>query len=137
MTDITIEPVGEIEQQVLMDWLDQAAMHNIDVRKVESIERAYENHVDFVLEQADEDRTDPTRFVAMIGFALGQWLTLNSVLEWRVITDDQGRDIGLALPDNSSFMFPSDFVADAWNEVRRQWLSEWAHELRAQLEALR
>ena len=73
----------------------------------------------------------------MLGFALGQWLTLESVLEWRVITDADGRDLGLSLPDESSIMFPSDFVADAWNEMQRDWLADWARDLRTQLEVLR
>lgn len=137
MSEITIEPVGPAEQEVLDKWLDDAARWNIDVTDVRSIDRAYESYVDDVLDQDEDEREDPTPFVAMLGFALGQWLTLESVLEWRVITDADGRDLGLSLPDESSIMFPSDFIADAWNEMRRDWLSGWATDLRNQLEALR
>ena len=137
MSEITIEPVGPAEQEVLDKWLDDAARWNIDVTDVRSIDRAYESHVDDVLDQDEDEREDPTPFVAMLGFALGQWLTLESVLEWRVITDADGRDLGLSLPDESSIMFPSDFIADAWNEMRRDWLKGWATDLRNQLEALR
>ncbi|QEH93499.1 DUF3806 domain-containing protein [Dermacoccus abyssi] len=137
MSEITIEPVGPAEQEVLDKWLDDAARWNIDVTDVRTIDRAYENYVDDVLDQDKDEREDPTPFVAMLGFALGQWLTLESVLEWRVITDADGRDLGLSLPDESSIMFPSDFIADAWNEMRRDWLNGWATDLRNQLEALR
>ncbi|CAM2941009.1 MULTISPECIES: DUF3806 domain-containing protein [Dermacoccus] len=137
MSEITIEPVGPAEQEVLEKWLDDAARWNIDVTDVRSIDRAYESYVDDVLDQDEDEREDPTPFVAMLGFALGQWLTLESVLEWRVITDADGRDLGLSLPDESSIMFPSDFIADAWNEMRRDWLNGWATDLRNQLEALR
>ena len=137
MSEITIEPVGPAEQEVLDKWLDDAARWNIDVTDVRSIDRAYESYVDDVLDQDEDEREDPTPFVAMLGFALGQWLTLESVLEWRVITDADGRDLGLSLPDESSIMFPSDFIADAWNEMRRDWLIGWATDLRNQLEALR
>ncbi|KLO62770.1 MULTISPECIES: DUF3806 domain-containing protein [unclassified Dermacoccus] len=137
MSEITIEPVGPAEQEVLDKWLDDAARWNIDVTDVRSIDRAYESYVDDVLDQDEDEREDPTPFVAMLGFALGQWLTLESVLEWRVITDADGRDLGLSLPDESSIMFPSDFIADAWNEMRRDWLNGWATDLRKQLEALR
>ncbi|CAM3535397.1 MULTISPECIES: DUF3806 domain-containing protein [Dermacoccus] len=137
MSEITIEPVGPAEQEVLDKWLDDAARWNIDVTDVRSIDRAYESYVDDVLDQDEDEREDPTPFVAMLGFALGQWLTLESVLEWRVITDADGRDLGLSLPDESSIMFPSDFIADAWNEMRRDWLNGWATDLRNQLEALR
>ncbi|MCT1987667.1 DUF3806 domain-containing protein [Dermacoccus abyssi] len=137
MSEITIEPVGPAEQEVLDKWLDDAARWNIDVTDVRSIDRAYESYVDDVLDQDENEREDPTPFVAMLGFALGQWLTLESVLEWRVITDADGRDLGLSLPDESSIMFPSDFIADAWNEMRRDWLNGWATDLRNQLEALR
>ncbi|MBE7371162.1 DUF3806 domain-containing protein [Dermacoccus barathri] len=137
MSEITIEPVGPAEQEVLDKWLDDAARWNIDVTDVRSIDRAYESYVDDVLDQDEDEREDPTPFVAMLGFALGQWLTLESVLEWRVITDADGRDLGLSLPDESSIMFPSDFIADAWNEMRRDWLKGWATDLRNQLEALR
>lgn len=137
MSEITIEPVGPAEQEVLDKWLDDAARWNIDVTDVRSIDRAYESYVDDVLDQDEDEREDPTPFVAMLGFALGQWLTLESVLEWRVITDADGRDLGLSLPDESSIMFPSDFIADAWNEMRRDWLNGWATDLRNQLKALR
>ena len=137
MSEITIEPVGPAEQEVLDKWLDDAARWNINVTDVRSIDRAYESYVDDVLDQDEDEREDPTPFVAMLGFALGQWLTLESVLEWRVITDADGRDLGLSLPDESSIMFPSDFIADAWNEMRRDWLNGWATDLRNQLEALR
>ena len=137
MSEITIEPVGPAEQEVLDKWLDDAARWNIDVTDVRSIDRAYESYVDDVLDQDEDEREDPTPFVGMLGFALGQWLTLESVLEWRVITDADGRDLGLSLPDESSIMFPSDFIADAWNEMRRDWLNGWATDLRNQLEALR
>ena len=137
MSEITIEPVGPAEQEVLDKWLDDAARWNIDVTDVRSIDRAYESYVDDVLDQDEDEREDPTPFVAMLGFALGQWLTLESVLEWRVITDADGRDLGLSLPDESRIMFPSDFIADAWNEMRRDWLNGWATDLRKQLEALR
>lgn len=137
MSEITIEPVGEAEQAVLEQWLDDAARWNIDITDVRSIDAAYEGYVEHVLAQEEDEREDPTPFVAMLGFALGQWLTRESVLEWRVITDAEGRDLGLSLPDESSIMFPSDFVADAWNEMRRDWLYGWATDLKQQLEALR
>lgn len=137
MADIIVEPVGEAEQTVLDGWLDDAARWNIDVTDVATIVAAYESYVDRVIAQDETEREDPTPFVAMIGFALGQWLTLETVLEWRVITDAEGRDIGLSLPDESSIMFPSDFVADAWNEMQRDWLADWARDLRTQLEVLR
>lgn len=137
MAQIVVEPIGPQEQEILDGWLDDAARWNIDVTDAMSIERAYENYVERVIAQDEEERQDPTPFVAMIGFAVGQWLTLATVLEWRVITDDEGRDIGLSLPDESSIMFPSDFIADGWNEMRRQWIAEWAQELRNQLEGLR
>jgi len=54
-----------------------------------------------------------------------------------MMLDSSGRDIGLSLPDESSIMFPSDFVADAWNEMQRDWLADWARDLRTQLEVLR
>lgn len=137
MADIIVESVGDAEQAVLDGWLDDAARWNIDVTDVATIDAAYESYVDQVMAQDEDERDDPTPFVAMIGFALGQWLTLETVLEWRVITDDEGRDIGLSLPDESSIMFPSDFVAEAWNEMRRNWLADWATDLRGQLEVLR
>lgn len=137
MSNITIEPVGDTERAVLDQWLDDAARWNIDVTDVRTIDAAYEAYVDQVLAQDEKDREDPTPFVAMLGFAVGQWLTHESVLQWRVITDSEGRDLGLSLPDESSIMFPSDFVADAWNEMRRDWLYAWAIDLKQQLEALR
>ena len=95
MPDIIVEPVGEAEQTVLDGWLDDAARWNIDVTDVATIDAAYESYVDRVIAQDETEREDPTPFVAMIGFALGQWLTLETVLEWRVITDAEGRDIGV------------------------------------------
>lgn len=137
MADIVIEPVGDAERAVLEQWLDDAARWNIDVTDVQSIDAAYEGYVDQVIATDEKDREDPTPFIAMLGFALGQWLTRESVLQWRVITDDEGRDIGLALPDESSYMFPSDFIAEAWNDTQRDWLAAWALDLRTQLEGLR
>lgn len=137
MAQISIEKVGSAEQQVLNDWLEEAATWNIDLRDVDTIEAAYERYLAYVQSQPEDEMEDPTSAMAMIGFALGQWLSNETILEWRVITDDSGRDLGLTLPDESSFMFPSDFVSDAWNEARTNWLAAWARDLRSQLEALR
>ena len=137
MTQIVIEKVSPAEQETLNSWLETAATWNIDLTDIETVDAAYENYLAEVLQQPGDEREDPTQVMAMIGFALGQWLSNETILEWRVITDDQGRDLGLALPDESSFMFPSDFVSDAWNEARSNWLAEWARDLRSQLEALR
>ena len=137
MSQVIIEKVGADEAEALRTWLDQAARANIDVTDVATIDAAYERYLEHVLAQAAPERQDPTEVMAMISFALGQWLANETILEWRVITDDQGRDLGLALPDETSFMFPSDFVSEAWNEARSKWLAEWAVDLRRQLEALR
>lgn len=138
MADIQVEPLGPDEQKVLDEWLDDAAAADIAVTAIASVDRAYEDYVEHVLALPKNERDDEevSSYLAMLGFALGQWLTLNSILEWRVITDDEGRDLGLALPDESSIMFPSDFIADAWNEQRRNWLERWALELKDQLAAL-
>lgn len=137
MAQIVIEPVGEAEKKALNGWLEDAASWNIDLTDIATVDTAYERYLAYVLEQDESERQDPTAVMAMIGFALGQWLNNTTILEWRVITDDEGRDLGLALPDESSFMFPSDFVSDAWNEGRSGWLADWARDLRQQLEALR
>lgn len=136
MADITVEPVGSQERGILIEWLDSAAIENIDVTQIETIDAAYEGYVEHVSNQAPDERDDPSAHVAMIGFALGQWLNNNTVLEWRVITEDGQRDLGLSLPDETAIIFPTDRVAQAWNSRERRWLAPWARELRAQLEGL-
>lgn len=136
MPDIVVEPVGPDEHAVLIDWLDDAALAGIDVTQVQTIEDAYERYFDHVASQDEVDREDPSPALGMVGFALGQWLSTTTVLEWRVITEDGNRDLGLSLPDESAIIFPSDRVADAWNARERTWLTAWAQDLRAQLEAL-
>lgn len=138
MADIIVEALGDEERRILDEWLDDAATANIAVTEISSIDRAYEEYVEHVLTLPKQERSDEvvSSDLAMLGFALGQWLTLNSILEWRVVTDAEGRDLGLSLPDETSIMFPSDFIADAWNEQRRNWLEAWALDLKNQLAAL-
>ena len=39
------------------------------------------------------------------------------------LVDDQGRDLALASPDESSILFPVDPVAGHWAVQQREWVS--------------
>ena len=89
----------------------------------ETLQDAYEKYLDQVLATEPDQREDPTPTLTAIGMALGEHLRRNSDADWRIVTDDQGRDLALASPDESSILFPVDPVAGHWAVQQREWVS--------------
>lgn len=120
-------------RQTLNGWLGDAENDGIDLDDAGTIQDAYERYVEAVLAQAPDEREDPTPVLTMIGMALGEHLQRNSDLVWRIVTDAQGSDLGLAIEDGSGAFFPVDPVAANWAEQNRQWLVPFVAELLGQL----
>lgn len=131
--EIVIGPVQPEQREVLDGWLDDARGFGIDLSDVESIGAAFDEYQLTVMEQEPEERADPTPFCTMIGMAMGEYLVQHSDLEWRLITDDEGTDLGLANPSETGVLFPADPVANAWQEQTFGWLPDWVSQLVASL----
>lgn len=127
--EILIARVGQDEQRVLQSWLDDAAQWGVDVNDHRSIGRAYDEYVAAVRATDPEDRDDPTPVCTMIGMAMGEYLVRNSRLQWRVVTDHEGTDLALSTPEENAVLYPSDPVADAWEQQKVQWLPDWVDQL--------
>lgn len=127
--EIIIGEVQQPQQEVLDAWLADAREFGIDIEDLDSIGEAFDEHLLAVMEQEPDDRQDPTAFCTMVGMAMGEYLARNSDLRWRIITDDEGTDLGLANPEETGVLFPADPVAGAWQEQSFGWLPVWVGQL--------
>lgn len=118
-----VEPLDTQARIVLRGWLGDAARLGIDPELPETLQDAYEKYLDQVLATEPDQREDPTPTLTAIGMALGEHLRRNSDADWRIVTDDQGRDLALASPDESSILFPVDPVAGHWAVQQREWVA--------------
>ena len=121
----TIEQLDTQSHIVLRGWLGDAARLGIDVESADSIEAAYEKYFDEVLATDEDARTDPTTTLTAIGMALGEHLRRTTDADWRIVTDDQGRDLALVSADEASILFPVDPIADNWAAQQRGWLVQF------------
>ncbi len=120
-----VEPVDTAARIQLRGWLGDAAALGIDLDDAETIQDAYEQYFDRVLATPEDERTDPTQTLTAIAMALGEHLRRNSPADWRVVTDDQGRDLALTSPGHQSILFPIDPIAASWEQQRRLWLTDF------------
>lgn len=118
-----VEPLDTQARIVLRGWLGDAARLGIDPELPETLQDAYDKYLDQVLATEPDQREDPTPTLTAIGMALGEHIRRNSDADWRIVTDDQGRDLALASPDESSILFPVDPVAGHWAVQQREWVS--------------
>ncbi|NHN57437.1 DUF3806 domain-containing protein [Calidifontibacter sp. DB0510] len=119
---LVIEPLDTTSRIALRGWLSSATRLGIDVGDLDSIEAAYERYLQQVRAQPAAERADPTETLTAIAMALGEHLRRNSTLDWRVVTDAQGRDLAIASPDEIEVLFPIDPVADAWQTQQEGWM---------------
>ncbi|GAB3579570.1 DUF3806 domain-containing protein [Calidifontibacter terrae] len=125
MSDPRVEPVDTAARIQLRGWLGDAAALGVDVDDAETIQAAYEQYFDRVLGTPEDQRGDPTPTLTAIAMALGEHLRRNSPADWRIVTDDQGRDLALASPDAQSILFPIDPIAASWEQQQRLWLRDF------------
>lgn len=120
-----VEPLDTQARITLRAWLGDAARLGIDVESPDTIQDAYERFFDEVLATPADERTDPTPTLTAIAMAMGEHLRRHSQIDWRIVTDDQGRDLALSTPDEESILFPIDPIADSWGVQDREWLSDF------------
>lgn len=120
-----VEPVDTAARIQLRGWLGDAAGLGIDLDDAETIQDAYERYFDRVLDTPEDDRPDPTQTLTTIAMALGEHLRRNSPADWRIVTDDQGRDLALTSPGQQSILFPIDPIAASWEQQQRLWLTDF------------
>lgn len=120
-----VEKLDTRSQITLREWLGDATRLGIDLDSPDSIERAYERYVDEVLATPQEERVDPTPTLTAIAIAMGEYIRRNSDAQWRIVTDEQGRDLALSTAHETQILFPIDPVADSWAAQARGWLVEF------------
>lgn len=120
---LTVEPVDTAARIALRQWIGKAKAVGIDVDDPGTMQDVYDAYFAKVAEQDPSEREDPTERLTTIAMAVGEYLQRTTCLQWRVVTDAQGRDLALYREIDGTVMFPIDPVAGAWQQQEAGWLA--------------
>lgn len=111
-------PIGEAEQARIDAALTRMADAGWDVDDLESIATAYDRA--FTAEPPSSPGRDDV--VEVVGLAIGEHLVRHGRMDWRIITDVFGSDLGVVARRRDLSVIPTTIVATRWINGQRGWI---------------
>ncbi|MDY6054648.1 DUF3806 domain-containing protein [Micrococcus sp.] len=132
-----VTPLGGPEQQWISDRRAYAAQEGVDHLDLDAVS-AYQ---DALMARADgPEPVDPEELgvlLEVVAVLLGEHLGARHGMQWVVVRDDDGADLGLRDPLSDAVVFPQAVVAERWNAAEPGWIPPYVDWLGAQLPELR
>ena len=112
------EPIGEAERARIDAALARMSEAGWDVDDLQSIATAYDQA--FGAETAASPGRDDV--VEVVGIAIGEHLVRHGRMDWRVVTDAFGTDLGVVARRRPVSVIPTTIVATRWINGERGWI---------------
>lgn len=116
----TAVPIGEAERQLIDRCLAELEAERVDVEDLESLGAGFDAaYTAWARSHAGEHGAIVERY----GVGIGEHLQRHTDLDWQIVTDAFGTDLGLAGGLHSDFVVvPSNLVAGRWMRGETGWL---------------
>lgn len=132
-----ITPLSEPEQE----WVDArrafAAQQGVDHLDRDAVVGFY----DGLLATARSEEMDPDELgvlLDVVAVLIGEHLGARHGLQWVIVADEQGTDLGLRDPLSDAVVFPQSSVGQSWNDaLTGDWIHGYVEWLDGQLPRLR
>lgn len=112
------EPIGERERARIDAALARMSEAGWDVDDLQSIATAYDQA--FGAEPAASPGRDDV--VEVVGLAIGEHLVRHGRMDWRIVTDAFGTDLGVVARRRAVSVIPTTIVATRWLNGERGWI---------------
>jgi hypothetical protein len=112
------EPIGEQERARIDAALTRMSDAGWDVDDLQSIATAYDQAF------GSEATASPGRddVVEVVGLAIGEHLVRHGRMDWKLVTDAFGTDLGVVARRRDVSIIPTTIVATRWINGERGWI---------------
>lgn len=117
-----VRGIPEAEQQRIQRLLGEVRDAGVDVDDLQAIGRAYDDWLAGWLAQRDSKREDHQVLVDRLGVAIGEHLVRHTDVEWGMVTDAFGTDLGVAAAADDFTVVPMNLVAVRWLNRTSGWV---------------
>ncbi|MEO7068882.1 MAG: DUF3806 domain-containing protein [Nostocoides sp.] len=114
------EPPGEVELSRIAAGLARLAEQGVDVDDLARLGAAYDAAV--TAHAAGAGTTDRDHTVDTIGIGIGEHLVRHARMDWAVISDVFGTDLGVVARRRGTAIIPANIVATRWINGETGWL---------------
>ena len=116
------QPLREADREEISGHLEDLAHAGVDVDDLASLTRGLDAAYQ---EWSAAKGADHSQIVQRFATGIGEHLARHTDLEWRLVSDVYGTDIGLAESDRAMFMVvPSNIVAARWMRGETMWIPD-------------
>lgn len=114
------EPLGQAEQDRVAAAVQKLQEQGVDIDDLDSLSTGLDTAY---AQWATTRAADHSAIVDRYAFGIGEHLSRHTDLDWRVVTDVFGTDLGLLDGPRGSFMVvPGNLVAGRWMRGETGWI---------------
>jgi sirohydrochlorin ferrochelatase len=116
------KPISEADRTRIAEAVDELASEGVDVDDLASIEAG----LDAAYREWATTRTGPhDAVVTRYALGIGEYLDRHTDLDWQIVTDVFGTDLGVAGGFRSAFVVvPGNLVAGRWMRGETAWVQD-------------
>lgn len=117
-----VRALPQDQREWIAHTLADAAAAGIDVDDLASIAAAYDGWLADWLAQRESKRPDHQVLVDRLGVAIGEHLVRHTDMEWGLVSDAFGTDLGVAARSDDFAVVPMNLVAVRWLNRTSGWV---------------
>lgn len=106
----------------LRGLVDEVGARGVDIDDLDSIGAAYDSWFAEWDDTSARKREDHSVIIDLLAAAIGEHLSRTTDLEWGMVSDAFGTDVGLGAADDDFMIVPSNLVAVRWLNGETGWV---------------